>query len=89
MVTGEQVQIAMMAADIKMVEHHECGACGCIVYYFREGEQLYFNPSCGCSETNSEPRTWKSAAEWINMQQEEEWKRKIARRFGFSETETL
>jgi len=53
-----------------------------MVFYSRDGEQLYFNPGCGCSWSPREPRSWDDAAVWINMQTSVEWRNKIAARFG-------
>jgi len=83
-VTGEQVKAAMIAANITRVDHHDCGGCGEMVFYSREGENLFFNPGCGCSWSQAEPRTWDSAADWINMQSSAEWRNKLRERFGLS-----
>lgn len=83
-VTGQQVKDAMIAAGIETVDHHECGGCRYMVQYFREGESLFFDPSCNCtSGSGPEPRPWESAADWINMQSRPEAKVQIAKRFGF------
>lgn len=82
-ITGEQVKEAMIAANITYVPHHECGGCGCMVSYQREGEQLIFDPRCGCTSLGYvEPRSWQSAADWINMQSNPDAKQNIAKRFG-------
>ena len=84
MFTGDQVEEAMIEKEIEQVDHHECGICGVMVYYSRIGDQLYFNPGCGCSYRGPEPRSWQSAADWINMQSNEEWRNKLAQRFGLA-----
>jgi hypothetical protein len=81
-VTGEQVRDAMITANITRVEHHDCGGCGVVVFYSRIGENLYFNPGCGCKWSPSEPRAWSDAADWINMQTSEEWRQKLRAAFG-------
>ena len=82
-VTGEMVKQAMIEKNITAVDHHDCGGCGVMVRYYREGEQLYFDPSCGCSSLGGpEPRDWDNAANWINMQSREENAEEIALRFG-------
>lgn len=83
-ITGEQVKKAVMAANIKTVNHHECSICGCMVRYVVDDGDLFFDPSCFCSSwmTGYEPRTWDDAANWINMQSDEKWRVEIARRFG-------
>lgn len=83
-ITGEQVKQAMIAKNITYIDHHNCGGCGSMVFYSRKGEQLYFNPGCGCSARSdpAELRDWEEAAAWINMQSSEEWRTKIAQRFG-------
>lgn len=68
MVTGEQVKEAVEKAGITRIDHHDCGCCGQMVFYFVRDGQLYFNSGCGCSWSPAAPRTWDSAADWINMQ---------------------
>lgn len=80
--TGEQVKEAMIAKNITYVPHHNCGGCGEMIFYSREGEQLSFNPGCGCSWSPPEPRSWDDPAYWINMQSEDHWRVDIAARFG-------
>lgn len=84
MVTGEQVKIAMIAAGIEIVDHHECSMCGVMVRYERQGENLFFNGGCGCSDSGTQPRTWQSAADWINMQSNVLIKAEIAKSFGLN-----
>ena len=87
-VTGEQVRDAMIAANVTHVDHHDCGGCGAMVFYSRQGDQLYFNPACDCGGWSpAEPRGWNDAAEWINMQRAPEWQEKIAARFGLTPNE--
>lgn len=83
-VTGEEVKSAMINAGIEKVNHHDCCICGVITYYFREGEQLGFNSGCGCGfgEWKPRPCEWKEAANWINMQKNEEARENIAKSFG-------
>lgn len=87
MVTGEQVRAAVQKANIQQVEHHDCSICGYMTRYLIKGDQLYFDPGCDCGVRRTpEPRTWASAAEWINMQQRTgKWGdvgAKIAAKFG-------
>ena len=81
-VTGEQVRAAMIAADITRVEHHECGFCGYMTTYQREGDQLYFDSGCNCSWGGWRPADWSDAADWLNMQSSPKWRDKIAASFG-------
>lgn len=82
MVTADEVKNAMIANGIQEVEHHDCAICGGMVGYVRRGEQLFFNPHCGCAGSGSlEPRSWQDATDWINMQNAE-WQVKIAAKFG-------
>lgn len=76
MVTGEQVRAAVMAAGLTYIPHHECSCCGEMVAYTVHDGDLYFAPGCGCSWSPQEPRTWDSAADWINMQNDE-WRVKL------------
>lgn len=84
-VTGEQVKAAVIAANIEYVDHHDCGGCGYMTQYLREGDRLYFDPGCYCSRygpTMTGLRTWDDAAEWINMQSDQEVRDKLRLRFG-------
>ena len=83
MVTGQQVKEAVKAAGLTWIPHHDCGCCGATVGYTVHGEDLYFAPGCDCSWTPEEPRTWDSAADWINMQNEE-WRAKLMAKFGMT-----
>ena len=88
-VTAEQVKAAMIAADITRVEHHECSMCGYMTAYLREGEELYFDPGCYCTDgAGPEMRLWDDPAHWINMQ-DEEWSRKIADKFGIASSHDI
>lgn len=40
-----------------------------MVHYTVDNGQLFFSPGCGCSWEPPQPRTWQSAADYINMQQ--------------------
>ncbi len=80
-ITGEQVRDAMIAANINYVDHHECGICGCMTYYSREADQLFFNSGCDCHWSPAQPRKWDNAANWINMQTGD-CKTKLMQRFG-------
>ena len=83
MITGDQVLAAMKAADIIYVPHHDCSLCGVKVNYFREGDLLFFDPSCDCTRgSGPEPRTWDDPAEWINMQDNEVAREMLKKRFG-------
>lgn len=84
MVTGEQVRAAAMAAGITHIPHHECGCCGELVFYTVYDGDLYFNPACGCSWSLAEPRTWDSAANWINMQTNEDVRVRLMAKFGMT-----
>ena len=86
MITGDQVKEAMLSNDITRVDHHHCGLCGDMVFYSREGDQLYFNPGCSCVRPYNppEPRSWDDPAKWINMQTNDEVRTKIAKRFGIT-----
>ncbi len=84
MVTGEQVRAAVMAAGLTYIPHHDCGCCGEWVAYTVHDGDLYFNPACGCAWGPAEPRTWDSAADWINMQTNEAARAQIMAKFGMT-----
>ena len=81
----EQVKAAMIAADLHHVRHHDCGCCGGWVGYIREGDQLFFDPSCDCACGNGpEPRSWADASDWLNMQSDPAAQMELAARFGLA-----
>lgn len=83
-ITGEQVKAAMTAAGITYVEHHDCGGCGYMTNYVRVGDHLLFDPGCDCGYLREpEPRSWDSAAEWINMQTSPAVTARLLQAFGF------
>lgn len=82
MVTADEVKTAMIAEGIESVDHHDCALCRGMVGYVREGEELFFDPHCGCAGDGPlEPRSWQEVADWINTQNSE-WQIKIAAKFG-------
>ncbi len=82
-VTPEEVKAAMISKDIKVADHHECGFCGRMVKYYRDGENLSFDPRCGCTTSGHiEPREWSEPASWINMQSVPKCAIAIAAKFG-------
>lgn len=85
MVTGEQVRQAAAKANITRIDHHDCGGCGYMTAFLIRDGQLYFDPGCNCSRYGCscpEPRSWDSAADWINMQSKPEHKINVAKMFG-------
>lgn len=85
-VTAEQVKAACLAAGIKSIEHHECSICLYMTAYLVRGDQLYFDPSCDCTGGRGpELSSWQDAADWINMQTQDDIRAKIAGRFGIVE----
>ena len=83
-VTGEQVKQAMIGKGITKVKVRDCSICATPLYYSRQGEDLYFNSSCGgvSYESPPQPRSWDSPAELINMQTKKEWRNKYMIAFG-------
>lgn len=84
MVTAQHVKEAVTAAKITYVLHHDCGVCGEWVSYLVQGENLYFDSSCGCVRSHLRVSSWEDAAEWINMQSNEEAKAEIMKKFGLT-----
>jgi hypothetical protein len=81
--TGEEVKESVLENGIQSIDHHRCSICNLMVYYEIKGGELYFQPSCDCSQWHPpEPRSWQSAADWINMQSNETSHASIAKRFG-------
>jgi hypothetical protein len=85
-VTGEEVRTAVLASGISRIDHHTCSICGCMTYYEVEGQELFFNPNCGCTKyfTEPYPRSWDNAAEFINMQSTPSVRAEVAESFGFA-----
>lgn len=87
--TGDQVKAAMIAAELDFAGFSHCSMCGYITRFLRDGENLLFDGGCYCVSYPPDPRTWDSAADLINMQNDE-WKVKLADGFGITLTsETL
>ncbi|HWV44070.1 hypothetical protein [Pseudorhodoplanes sp.] len=83
MITAEQVKAAVEAAGITRIEHHDCGMCGYMTAYLVEDGKLYFDPGCDCRWAGApEPRDWRDAADWINMQSQPDIKARLAKAFG-------
>lgn len=85
MVTGEQVKEACVKAGITRIDHHDCAGCGYMTAYLICDGELAFDPGCDCSRYGPrcpEPRTWGSAADWINMQSKDESRAAVAKLFG-------
>jgi hypothetical protein len=74
----------MIAAGIERVEHHDCAICNFKCAYFRQGDQLYFDPRCYCSRGSIRVSPWQEAADWINMQSKPDIKERIAAKFGIN-----
>ena len=83
MVTPEQVKEGCLKMSLTKVDHHECSICKHMVHYVIKDEELYFDSSCNCCGGGGpELRGWSDPANWINMQSDEEVKRKLALKFG-------
>lgn len=84
MISAEQVKAATLAAGLKRIDHHDCGFCGVMVHYTIEDGELLLHTACDCVTYYEPPRhqTWESAAEWINMQNNEDARVRIAAKFG-------
>jgi hypothetical protein len=84
MITANQVKEAMIKANITEVDDHKCHFCGYMTKFSRHGEVLLFDPGCNCIDYKKgwEVRSWQSIADWINMQDNEEARNKIAGMFG-------
>lgn len=86
MITGEQVKAAALSARIAIVPSRDCSLCGYMCsYVIRDDGNLYYDPGCYCTNRRGgrEPRSWDDAANWINIQSDDDQREKIMRRFGF------
>lgn len=81
-ITAEEVKQSAIEKGITRVDHHRCGCCEVMVRYYIAHGNLFFDPSCGCSDSREEPREWWDAAEWINMQSTDEHQKEVAAKFG-------
>ena len=82
--TGDEVEAAMKAAGIARVEHHACSLCGYMTSYVIEGGRLYFDSGCNCSWGGWRPAQFDEAADWINMQDRDDIRAKLAAKFGLT-----
>jgi len=84
-VIGAEVERAMERSDITHVEHHPCGMCGHMVYYFVEQGQLYFDSNCNCAGNGIvQRRDYEEIAAWINMQIKDEHRKSIMKKVGLA-----
>ena len=85
-VTAEQVRDAALAANVTRVPSHPCSICGHEVAYYINRGDLYFDSGCDCVYNPDSRRhcSWQDAADWINMQSADEWRVKIAAKFGLN-----
>lgn len=86
MVTSEEVKIAVLAAGLKAIDHHDCSICGVMVRYLVEGDWLYFDSNCACCCSSlPSPCEWDDLSDWINMQSNPFVKGTLMQRMGLSE----
>ena len=83
-VTGSQLREAMVRQNIVTVRHHTCSICNESVYYIRKDEQLFFDSSCDCCQSEPSLRSWDDAAEWVNLQTNEDYRVVLLSRFGIN-----
>lgn len=84
-VTARDVREAMEANGITYVEHHDCTICGYMTNYHVVDGELYFDPGCYCTRADAVRRaSFQDAADWINMQDNEDVRRRLAEKFGLS-----
>lgn len=83
-ITADQLRESVSKANIQAVAHHRCGACEAFTYYVIQEGHLFFDGTCECTQARSglRPLSWDDAAEWINMQHDENTKKAILARFG-------
>ena len=84
-ISAEQVRTSVAANKITRIDHHRCSICGHMVFYSVIEDKLYFNGACGCSWEPPSMRSWQSAADWINMQDNETQRLYIMGLFGLKE----
>lgn len=86
MFSADEVKKSVVDNDIHVIPHHECGICGEWVAYDVDGEQLFFNSTCGCSSFSSPmiPRPWQDAADFINLQSDPMVRERVASLFGLA-----
>jgi len=90
-ITPEEVKAAALAANIKRVDHHKCGACGSWVGFLISDENLFFDSNCQCTAYESTPHfaPWSEAVNWITTQRTPEEQVKAAKKFGLDLDETV
>ena len=72
--------VKQQAAGKHWLDHHDCSLCGCVVGYSFDGDDVYFNPACGCSWGPSERRSFQDIADWLAMQSSDDIRDKIMSR---------
>lgn len=85
-VTGEDVKSAAKLSGATEIDHHPCSLCGYMTRYLIVKGALYYDSGCRCVPNGPDsisPRFWDEAAEWINMQTDDELRKNIMSRFGF------
>ena len=81
-VTGTELRESCESQGIKVIEHHNCSICDVAVSYQVDTHgRIYFCSSCGCASSLPRLTTWDDAAEFVNMQNDEQ-KPVLAARFG-------
>ena len=81
-VTVEQVQQAVLSSGQTFFEHHKCAICGVMIGFYIQGDECYFDSSCGCAYSGSSPDGFQKIADWINMQSNDEARKTLLKRFN-------
>jgi len=82
-VTAEEVRQAVLDSGVSRIDSHDCSICHSMVGFNISDGRIFWDSNCGCTVHSSEPelRSWDSIAENVNMQTNEENKRRVAKRF--------
>lgn len=81
-ITADDVRDAVEKKSIMRIDHHKCSMCDHMVFYSVVDGLLFFNGACGCAWESPQLRSWQSAADYINMQDNETSRLHIMKQFG-------
>jgi len=83
-ITGKQLQEAMIANNTDVVVYREDDGTSSMMYYFREGDDLFLEVHRGCHHSTPIHKSWDEIADMINQQQSYDVKCRLATLFGIS-----
>ena len=82
--TAAEVEKAIQENRIGYINHHLCSGCAVQMKFVINGSDVFFSTNCNCETVIGKPivKSFQDITDWINGQEEQEIKFKIARRCG-------